>query len=253
MPVRAVVFDLFDTLVDLRFEDLPRVEHEGRQLPASLAKVHAAIAERADVSFQQFIDAEAVVREGIGAARFAEGRELPTAERFEAILEQLELREPELPEVLTAIHMGMLRGVVAVPHHHDAVLGALQGRVRLGLCSNFSHSDTAHRILEEAGFDARLDAVAISDAVGWRKPRKEIFESVLAELDVAPRETLHVGDSLRADVAGGRDVGVRTAWITRRVQSPEQKLKEHEGSAPDFVIRDLAELPAVLDRIEAGE
>ena len=30
-PVRAVVFDLFDTLVDLRFEDFPKVR--GKALP----------------------------------------------------------------------------------------------------------------------------------------------------------------------------------------------------------------------------
>jgi hypothetical protein len=57
----------------------------------------------------------------------------------------------------------------------------------------------------------------VSDAFGLRKPRAEIFAEVVTRLGVAPAETLHVGDSLRADVAGAANAGLRTAWITRRV------------------------------------
>ena len=92
-----------------------------------------------------------------------------------------------------------------------------------------------------------LDALVISDAVGIRKPRSEIFEAVLAELGVAPEETLHVGDSLRADVAGARALGIHTVWITRRVPDLERALGEHEGPPPDHVIADLAEIEALLD------
>ena len=58
MELRAVVFDLFDTLVDLRFEDLPRMEHEGRRLPASFKRLHAVVAERRPLDFGELMDAE---------------------------------------------------------------------------------------------------------------------------------------------------------------------------------------------------
>jgi FMN phosphatase YigB (HAD superfamily) len=248
MPVRAVVFDLFDTLVDLRFEDLPRLEHRGRWLPASARRIHAAVAERAAIDFDAYLDAERSVHEELGAPRYAEGRELPTEERFAAVLEALGLRDPSLPALLTSIHMGVLHALVTVPPHHEGLLAALHRRVRLGLCSNFTHSDTARRVLEEAGFAGHLDVLAISDVVGWRKPRVEIFEAVVGELGVAPDEVLHVGDNLRADVGGAGAAGLRTAWLTRRVAEPEQLLEEHEGPAPDFVIRDLAELPSLVER-----
>ncbi|MDJ0847542.1 MAG: HAD family hydrolase [Myxococcota bacterium] len=252
MSVRAVVFDLFDTLVDLRFEELPRVEHEGRWLPASATLLHEAVAERAEVSFADYVDAEIAVRERLGAPRYAEGRELPTGERFAAVTEHLGVRDPDLPELLTSIHMGVLKAAVSVPDHHEGLLAALHRELRLALCSNFTHSETAHRVLDEAGFRPHLDAVAVSDAVGWRKPRPEIFAAVLDELGVAPDEVLHVGDNLRADVTGGRDAGLRTVWITRRVANPQQKLQEHEGHPPDFVVDDLAELPRLVSRLAGG-
>jgi len=249
MPLRAIVFDLFDTLVDLRFEDLPHIEHEGRRLPASALRLHAAIAESAEVEFADYVAAEVAVHEALGAPRYKQGRELPTEERFAAVLERLGVAEPGLPLRLTEIHMGVLHAAVSVPAHHEALLAQLRSRVALGLCSNFTHSGTAHRVLEEAGLQGHLDAVVVSDAVGWRKPRPEIFEAVLAELGVARDEVLHVGDNLRADVGGAGALGLRTAWVTRRVRDPEQRLEQHEGAAPDFVVRDLTELAELADRL----
>ncbi|MBW2363455.1 MAG: HAD-IA family hydrolase, partial [Deltaproteobacteria bacterium] len=101
-------------------------------------------------------------------------------------------------------------------------------------------------IVDAAGFRQHFDAIAISETVGWRKPRSEIFRAVLDELEVAPDEVLHVGDSLRADVAGAAPLGMRTAWITRRVRDPEVQLSEHEGPAPDHQVADLAELLELL-------
>ena len=247
MPVRAVVFDLFDTLVDLRFEDLPKHELDGRWLPASTRALYAAVSERTPLELAEFVEKMMTLDKELHAPRYQEGREVPTGERFEALVEHLGIEDPELPELLTSLHMGVLRSAVRIPEHHRGLLEELGARARLGLCSNFTHSETALGILEEAGFDRHLDAVVVSDAVGWRKPRGEIFDQVLRELEVAPDEVLHVGDSLRADVGGAHALGIRTAWITRRIADPEQALRENEGPAPDHAIGDLAEVLALLD------
>jgi putative hydrolase of the HAD superfamily len=247
-PIRAVVFDLFDTLVDLRYEDLPLQEHEGRRIPPTTRELHAALAQRADVDFGAFTEALLAVDRELRDTRHAEGRELPTEERFEALMERLGVDDDELPTILTAVHMGMLRSTVEVPEHHADLLASLGRRVRLGLCSNFSHSETAFGILEASGLHVYLDAIAVSDAVGFRKPRSEIFEAVLRELDVTTEEMLHVGDNLRDDVAGACALGIRTAWVTRRVDDPEQQLRNYTGPPPDVTIHDLAEIPALLNR-----
>jgi FMN phosphatase YigB (HAD superfamily) len=86
----------------------------------------------------------------------------------------------------------------------------------------------------------------ISADHGLRKPRREIFESTLAALGVAPEEAVHVGDNLKADVSGAAALGIRTVWITRRVGDPATALARHTGMRPDHVIADLAELESVL-------
>jgi HAD superfamily hydrolase (TIGR01509 family) len=246
VTVRAVLFDLFDTLVDLHYENIPREKYAGKWVPPTARALHAAVAEHSEVDFERFLDVLFAVDEEHRHTRYARDLELPTEERFAAVAERLELRVAELPLRLTDIHMAAIREHTAVPAHHAEILAGMGRRVRIGLCSNFSHSQTALRILEESGLRAHIDSVAISDAVGIRKPRAEIFAAALDPLDVAPEEVLHVGDSLRADVDGAAAAGIATVWITRRVADPERRLSEHAGAKPDFVIRDLEELEALL-------
>ena len=44
MPLRAVVFDLFDTLVDLHMDGLPLVTMNGRTFPSTAGALHACLA-----------------------------------------------------------------------------------------------------------------------------------------------------------------------------------------------------------------
>ena len=114
------------------------------------------------------------------------------------------------------------------------------------MCSNFSHTATARAVLERAGLLHHFDAVVISEDVGLRKPRAEIFAAVADALALAPAEIVHVGDNLDADVAGAAAVGQRTVWLTRRVADPEAALPATTAREADHRIADLAELEALL-------
>jgi putative hydrolase of the HAD superfamily len=241
-----MVFDLFDTLVDLHFDPSDMTEVAGKRVHSFVARLHQALRERAEVDFETFMEAVSEVDRTEGKPRYREGREFPTLERFASVVELLGLEDPELAEILTATHMsGIFEGVTVLPHH-DEVLDRLGRRAKVGLCSNFSHSGTALRVIEEAGLHPHLDAVVISEAVGFRKPRPEIFLATLDALGVGAEETVHVGDDLRADVGGAAPLGIRTAWLTRRVRDPDAKLREWEGPTPDWTISDLAELEELV-------
>ena len=249
MAIRAVVFDLFDTLVDISMQDLPRIEIAGRSVPSTAGALQRAVAACAEVDFERFLGALTQVDREFRQTRYARGLELPTLERFEAVVEQLGLDAPELPGILTDTHMGLIRRQVSIPDHHARVVAELGRRVRLGLCSNFSHSAMALGVLDDYGLRSHLDTIVISDAIGIRKPRSEIFDAVLDELGVEPSEALHMGDSLRDDIGGAAPLGIRTVWITRRIPESERALREYEGPPPDHVIADIAELDGLLDAL----
>ncbi len=234
MPIRAISFDLFDTLIDAPVGSGP--------IRSSTEALYEAVTKHCDLTLDAFIEALRSIDSEFRSTRYARGFEVATEERFARLIERLEIDRPNLPEALTEIHMGVIRSCVTVPAHHVEVLQALKNRVPLGLCSNFSHSPTAYEILEDAELRAHLDPIAISVDVGLRKPRREMFDAVLGGLGATADETLHVGDSLRADVAGAAQRGMRTAWITRCVPDPDVALAAFEGPRPEFIIADLREL-----------
>lgn len=249
MPLRAVVFDLFDTLVDLHMDGLPLVTLNGRTFPSTAGVLHAEIARVAPVALGEFAAALRAVDEEVRGPRYEAGREFPTRERFDLVLTRLGVAsDPTLAERLTASHMRLLVQQVRHLTHHAEVLARLRAGKLLAVCSNFSHSQTALAVLEAAGLRWHFDAILVSDAVGFRKPRPEIFRATLGALGVAPGEALHVGDSLSADVAGAAALGMRTAWITRRVASADDALAKHDGPQPDHVVSDLREIAEIAAR-----
>ena len=82
---------------------------------------------------------------------------------------------------------------------------------RLALISNTS------RDLDEfvAHHEIDVDAVVTSRSHGKMKPHPAIFESVLALLDVAPREAVMVGDSIGDDIGGAQALGMPAVLIDR--------------------------------------
>jgi 2-haloalkanoic acid dehalogenase type II len=247
VTVRAIAFDLFDTLVDLHMDRLPIVEIGGRRVPSTLGALHEAMLEFREISLEDFAAQLRASDRELHGSHFAQGLELPTLHRFEVFCGRIGINSPELPQTLTETHMGKLREQVRILPHHRDVFAALRGRLPLAVISNFSHAPLAHRVLEEAGLIEDLDPLVISEQARYRKPRPEIFQAAADRLGLAAHEIAHVGDNLDADVRGAGELGMRTVWITRRVPDPEAALEAYEGPQPDVVIEDLAQLPAWLE------
>lgn len=248
MPIRAVIFDLFDTLVDLHWQRSPALEIGGHRVPATTTALHAAVAQRHPVELENFAETLVQVDGHWRQHHYPQGIEFPTMERFEKVLAGLDLPADDLVTELTEIHMAALRDSAKVPAHHGACLERMARSVQLGLCSNFSHSPTALGILGEAGLEEYFGSLVVSVDLGIRKPRREIFEAVLDELGVAPEQALHVGDNLDADVAGAAPLGIRTVWITRRVADSARTRAEYAGPEPDFIVSDIEEIEVILQR-----
>lgn len=252
--VRAIVFDLFDTLVDHDHdhERLAPVEVEGRRVGATTPALHARARDEfgVDLSLLAFAERLHDVDAALRVDTVDVGVELSTLDRFTALGTALGLSEPLVfGAALTEVHMGALAQAVSVPSHHEAILTSLAIDHRLGICSNFTHAATARSILDRAGMTGHLSAITISEEVGIRKPRVEIFTAVAEALEVDPTEILHVGDDLRADVAGAAALGMRTVWLTRRIRDPERMLADYDGPKPDFSLEDLLDLPVLVARL----
>lgn len=90
-------------------------------------------------------------------------------------------------------------------------------------------------------FGRLLDTVIYSADTGAVKPEREAFAAVERTVGLTPNQLLHVGDSLRADVAGAARAGWHTAWLNRDL-SGDPLL----GPARTVRLHTLATLPLLL-------
>jgi len=83
----------------------------------------------------------------------------------------------------------------------------------------------------------------ISEEVGFEKPDVRYFDAVKADIpDFDPATTLVVGDSLTSDMKGGINAGLDTCWYNPKGKAVPADLPL------TYVIRDLAELPALVEK-----
>lgn len=79
--------------------------------------------------------------------------------------------------------------------------------------------------------------IFISEEIGYQKPNREYFEIVFSRISEKDRSRmLIVGDSLTADIAGGRNAGVDTCWYNPAGKANDTNIR------PTFEIRSLDEL-----------
>jgi HAD superfamily hydrolase (TIGR01509 family) len=119
-----------------------------------------------------------------------------------------------------------------------------EGGLKLALVSNTAWPAAAHDPdLERFGIKHLLDCRIYSCEVGWEKPAPQIFHAALDCLGVAPEEAVMVGDWRRYDVAGAQAVGMKGIW--RRIEGRPDEVDD-VGVVPDAVISRISELPDAL-------
>jgi len=245
---KAIVLDLFDTLVNWDPDGLPLMHWKGRDIHSTIPWILPKVAEAlgAKYDLEVFMTAYSAVYEEINHERERAGIEITCFERFERTLQRLGVEDgptlEALAEELTRIHMRGVRSVTSAPSARKNAVRRLAERYRLGLLSNFDDSKTGWEIMADTGVKDKFEAIIISADLRLRKPNPKIFERMLAMLNLAAPEVLFVGDTPHHDVGGAKAVGMSAAWISRHA------LPLPDGIAqPDYIIRDLAELPDVLE------
>ena len=246
MSYRAVLFDLFDTLVWFDRDRLPEVRVDGKVIRSTAGHLHRALRPFApDVELAPFVEALTWSWHEAERIRHDTHREVAAPERIRLLMGRLGLEPDTLgPEAVPALldtHMRELSRAVVFPAHHAPLLDELRRHFRLGVVSNFDYTPTAMGILERERIAHMFETIVVSDAVGWRKPLPVIFEIALRRLGVSASEAVYVGDRADLDVAGAQGVGMHAVWINRDASPLPEGAR-----APEFEIRDLAELRRIL-------
>jgi putative hydrolase of the HAD superfamily len=242
----SVFFDLFDTLVHFQRDRLPEIEIGGKTVRSTAGHLHTVLAAHApEVTLERCYAALLASWQEAERLRAIDHREVTARERFADFFRRLALDPAELPAgldvALIDAHRRELAKAATFPVHHRPLLERLAQDYRLAVVSNFDYSPTALAILDAAGVRELFAAIVVSDEVGWRKPRADIFEEALRRTGAERRGTLFVGDRADIDVIGALGVGMDVAWV-----NPGREPLPPGVPAPGYEIRDLAELEGIV-------
>lgn len=159
---------------------------------------------------------------------------------FAAAAREAGVEEHHASALATAYEACLDHSAVSFRPGAEAALEAASG-TNLGLVTNG----------DEASQNTKLDALGIADAFDTLvfvdprngvppKPDAAPFEKALTELGTTPDDALHVGDSLRADVAGANALGIDSVWV------PHDERAMEPTPEPTHTLTSLVEFPELL-------
>ncbi|MFZ0891159.1 MAG: HAD family hydrolase [Thermoplasmata archaeon] len=223
--VRAVFFDLGDTLIDVRDYALWLEVARGVMVDLDSDALVHAVQEATKANDRP----DPVPPTELWRQILATASERPvtthTAERFLAELGQ---REPTVRLFSDA------RRCLDVLH--------AQGRT-LGVLSNSRSEESIRSLMASVGILRFFSVVLSSGTEGVAKPEPEIFRRALRRANVQAPESFYVGDLAYTDAKAARAAGWHSVWLHR----------DGTGFGEDPPeITSLLEVPLVIRRIEQG-
>jgi len=243
--IRAVLFDLDDTLVDFRRGDA-RARFE-----AGAARVYAFLTARGCSlpSFEPFYSRQRSIARRIDFRTWITGGEPDGRRLLRRLCADYGLQRDES----SLLRLGWLwyepiLETAELPADVIPTLAALRdGDVKLGLVVNTLHQgQVIDRHLDQLGLLGFFPVRAYSSDIGARKPNPQIFHQALKELGVPAGEALFVGDDPKLDIFGAQRAGMRAA-----LRIPPRSGRSR-GMA-DYAIERISQLLDIFDIVPATQ
>ncbi len=95
--------------------------------------------------------------------------------------------------------------------------------------------------VEAVNLADHVDHIIIGGQEPEQKPARSIFDKALKLANCEAHEAIHVGDSLKADVAGAHNSGITSVWIQH-----QQPLDAELGVNPHHTVMHPDEIPALI-------
>ncbi|MGG4345912.1 HAD family hydrolase [Paenibacillus lautus] len=211
MVVRAVFFDLYETLIT-EFEKGKRISKRSYDYMNSLGLSEAEFKREWRIRFErrmngQFPSYHAVIRD------ILESRSLPYHEEHVEFLYQSRVSEKRIP-----FH--------TISNEICRMLELLRERgLKLGLISNCSEEEVIS--FGQSGLAPYFDDVIFSYKVGVAKPNEEIYRLACERLSVTPQDSLFIGDGGSDELRGASNSGLtpyHAYWYNTFIESEYEKI-----------------------------
>jgi putative hydrolase of the HAD superfamily len=224
--IRAVIFDLDNTLVD--FMRVKRAAVAG----AAEAMVYAGLKSTRDETIKHIFNM--YDREGIENQKVFDKMLIETYGQVD-------------DRILAAGIIGYRRAkesnMVLYPYVRETIKELLRLGLKLALVSDAPRISVWMRLIP-LGLDSIFDAVVAFDDTGQRKPSPAPFQLALGRLQVKPEEAIMIGDWAERDMVGAKALGMKTAFAR---YGDDFNTKDHGA---DFELSNIYQLVDIVKKLQ---
>ena len=217
--IRGVLLDLGDTLVHL---DKPWEEVFEAEVGSLFTYLNTA---GVKVEFRKFSVTFIRSLEEAASKASLYRIEIPMEEIITKVVGKFGVRKPSqefIHGAVEAYYRPEIESWQLFPDTLDSLTALDQNGYLLGLISNAKSDWQVNSILNKFDLTRFFKLILISASLRIRKPKADIFLKALKDLNLTPKETVFIGNSIDADVIGPRSVGIHAIHIRR--QPPEHNL-----------------------------
>ena len=225
--IRAVIFDLDNTLVDFMLMKRRAISAAiDAMIDGGLTLPRSEVQERIDAIYKE---------RGI---------------EFQSVFDQLlyDVFQKVDYKILSAGVIAYRRAreaaLVPYPHVNLTLVALLRRGIKLGVISDAPGREAWLR-LTYLNFHHLFESVVTFDDTGERKPSPAPFLKALRELQAEPQEAIMVGDWAERDMVGAAQVGITTVFARYGDTFGTQETNA------DYEIGDISEILGVVDRENA--
>jgi len=226
--MKAIIFDLFGTLIDLRSDELAH-----KELSKYLSLIHGTF------NFEEHLRLyHEYASKGLSSVK-AVWKALEKLACIHNFSIKLSMKDIEELHIKYHVKYSIL--------FNDAIKALEMAKRAVDILGLVSDADVAvvNAILEHLGIKKYFNAIVTSEELSIRKPDPRLFLEVSRRLSVRPEKCVVIGDSWK-DVEGGKKAGMKVVLLLR-----SGKAKWSSPYKPDYEAKDLVE--AVSKALEALE
>lgn len=244
MPLRAILFDFDDTLIDWSGVQLDWRGIEASRLENVLLFLQSQGQD--SLALDALIDdyTARTRKAWSNARRSLRAPHMPTLLMQSLAHQGLTESAQMSDEIMAAYDWRAVPGTAVYPDVPPALELLRDCHIKTGIVTNSSQTMQLRdaELRDHGLIDYFPDCRLAAADVGFLKPHRRIFRAALDQLGTPASETVFVGDNPVADIAGAQALGMRAILRLNRGESYNGHL-----AVPDARVRSFAQLPAILD------
>ena len=248
MTIKAVTFDLWDTVID---DDSDEVIRSQMGSPTKREERHhivwEALSENTTISLEEVSSAYDTNNVEFNRSWREEFVTWTVEERLLGILKSLGVRlsKTKLKQTIERLENIELRiSPLPIEGVHEA-LSAISAKWPLAVVSDTINTPgrNLRKWLERNDLFQFFSAFGFSDEVGRSKPHKKIFEAALSPLGIDYKNAVHIGDRQHNDILGAQQLGMRAVLFIATRDT------DVNATTADAICGNYVDLPNLLESL----